>query len=91
MEWEKKTLEKFKVMISKIPLFHRGIAENAVSKKAQENERLRGGMFVEEEDVISAFFSDVPVSFYSMMVRLLEQNGYNYKQYGFPERQHLYK
>ena len=90
MEWEKKTLEKFKVIISKIPLFHRGIAENAVSKKAQENARLRGSI-VEEEDVISAFFSDVPVPFYSMMVRLLEQNGYNYKQYGFPERHHLYK
>lgn len=91
MEWEKKTLEKFKLMISRIPLFHRGIAENAVSKKAQENAELRGGALVEERDVVSAFFSDVPIPFYSMMVRLLEQSGFDYKQYGFPESRHIFK
>jgi hypothetical protein len=84
MDWEPKTQERFKLMISKMPLFHRGIAEETVTKEAQENARLRGSSVVEEEDVVGAFFSDVPSPFYSMMVRLLEQSGFDYKKYGFP-------
>ncbi len=84
MEWEAKAQEKFKAMISKMPLFHRGIAESAVSQKARENARERGAAQVEEEDIISAFFSDVPKPFYSMMIRLMEQSSFDYKKYGFP-------
>lgn len=85
MNWDIATQEKFKLMISKIPVFHRHITEEAVTKKAEENARLRGAGQIEEEDVISAFFSDVPSPFYSMMVRLLEQAGFDYKRYGFPK------
>lgn len=85
MEWDQKTLNNFEVIISKIPIFHRRIAECIVRKKAEENARLRGAQLVEEKDVVSAFFSDVPLPFYSMMVRLLEQNGFDYKKYGFPK------
>jgi hypothetical protein len=91
MEWEVNTLKKFKGMIDKIPLFHRGIAQNVVTKKSEENAKLRGGQYVEEQDVVSAFFSDVPIPFYSMMVRLLEQSGFDYKQYGFPGNHRNFK
>lgn len=86
MEWERKTEEKFKLMISKIPVFHRRITEQVVTKKAAEFAGLRNSARIEEEDVISAFFSDVPSPFYSMMVRLLEQAGFDYKKYGFPRQ-----
>jgi hypothetical protein len=86
MEWESQVQDKFKLIISKIPLFHRGMAAIAVSKKAEENARVRGVTVVEEQDVVSAFFSDVPIPFYSMMVRLMEQSGFDYKQYGFPRK-----
>ncbi|MDD2689903.1 MAG: hypothetical protein PHT41_07130 [Candidatus Omnitrophica bacterium] len=86
MDWEKKTEDKFKLMISKIPVFHRRITEQAVTKKATEFAGLRNAGRVEEEDVISAFFTDVPSPFYSMMVRLLEQTGFDYKKYGFPKQ-----
>lgn len=85
MSWDIKTQEKFNFMISKIPLFHRRIAESVVKKKAEENARQRNAQLVQEEDVISAFFSDVPTPFYSMMVKLLEQSGFDYKRYGFPK------
>ncbi|MEW6008403.1 MAG: hypothetical protein AB1629_02075 [Candidatus Omnitrophota bacterium] len=85
MDWESKTQEKLKLMISKIPVFHRHITEQVVTKRAEENARLRNSSLVEELDVISAFFSDVPSPFYSMMVRLLEQTGFDYKKYGFPK------
>lgn len=73
-------------MISKIPVFHRHITEEVVTKRAQENARQRQALQVEEQDIISAFFSDVPTPFYSMMVRLLEQTGFDYKKYGFPKK-----
>lgn len=85
MNWDNSTQGKFRIMVSKIPVFHRRIAEEAVVKKAEENARLRNSSQIQEEDVIAAFFSDVPSPFYSMMVRLLEQSGFDYKKYGFPK------
>jgi len=87
MLWEAKTEEKFKRLISRIPVFHRRITESVVIGQAQNNALLRKSTQVEEQDVIAAFFSDVPSPFYSMMVRLLEQNGFDYKKYGFPKVQ----
>jgi len=85
MNWDAGTQEKFKLFTSKIPIFHRHITEEAVVKMAEENARKRDCAQVEEQDVITAFFSGVPSPFYSMMVRLLEQTGFNYKKYGFPK------
>ena len=85
MNWNPQTLEKFKVMTSKIPIFHRAITLEVVTKKAEELAVARQASQVEEVDIINAFFSDVPSPFYSMMVRLLEQNGFDYKKYGYPK------
>ncbi|MDD5237004.1 MAG: hypothetical protein PHU91_05015 [Candidatus Omnitrophica bacterium] len=87
MLWETKTEEKFKTLISRIPVFHRRITESVVVQQAQNNALLRKSTQVEEQDVIAAFFSDVPSPFYSMMVRLLEQSGFDYKKYGYPKNQ----
>lgn len=85
MDWDVKTQEKFGLLISKIPVFHRRITEEAVIKRSEEMARLRNSLLVQEQDVISAFFLDVPSPFYSMMVRLLEQTGFDYRKYGFPK------
>ena len=86
MEWDPKIEEKFSVLIAKLPVFHRHIAESAVRSKAQENAAKRNASCVGEEDIITAFFSDVPSPFYSMMIRLLEQSGFDYRKYGFPKK-----
>ena len=85
MDWDQKTQEKFKIFTSKIPVFHRHITEKVVIKAAEESAKVRGAQRVEEEDVVSVFFSDVPSPFYSMMVRLLDQTGFDYGKYGFPK------
>lgn len=85
MNWEKETENKFKILISKIPVFHRHITESVVTRQAEKIANTRNCPQVEEQDVIAAFFSDVPSPFYSMMVRLLGQNGFDYKKYGFPK------
>jgi len=86
MDWDTKTQEKLNLMISRIPIFHRHIAQEAVVRKAEENAQKRNSSVIEEIDVVGAFFSDVPSPFYSMMIRLLDQMGFDYKQYGFPKR-----
>ena len=83
MEWNPQVRQKLDSMIVKIPVFHRRITEVAVTKVAEESAKKRNASFVEEEDVVGAFFSGVPSPFYSMMVRLLEQSGFDYKQYGY--------
>ncbi|MCU0666381.1 MAG: hypothetical protein MUF05_04740 [Candidatus Omnitrophica bacterium] len=85
MDWDIEVKERLKQMTAKIPVFHRHITQNAVTLKAEENARQRNCPKVEEVDVLGAFFSDVPSPFYSMMVRLLEQSGFDYKKYGFPK------
>ena len=87
MDWNIKTQEKFKLMVAKMPVFHRRIAEEAVTLKAQENAKARAARQVEEQDVIAALFSDVPKPFYSLMIRLLEDVGFDYRKYGFPRQQ----
>jgi hypothetical protein len=84
MNWNPQVKEKFDIFILKIPVFHRRITQEAVTKKAEELASARKAASVEEQDVIGAFFSDVPSPFYSMMVRLLEQTGFDYRKYGFP-------
>lgn len=91
MDWEQKVKDKFQAMTLKIPVFHRHITEEAVTKKAKENALARNSRNVNEEDVISAFFSEVPPAFYSMMVRLLEQAGFDYRKYGFPKNTDQYR
>ncbi len=85
MIWEAAVESKFKLLISKIPVFHRHITESAVIRQAEAIALSRNSAQVEEQDVIGAFFSDVPSPFYSMMIRLLEQNNFDYKKYGFPK------
>jgi len=85
MDWDNATKDKFQKMTAKIPLFHRRLTEEAVSKMAQENALARKSSKIEEVDVVSAFFSGVPSPFYSMMIRLLDQAGFDYKKFGFPK------
>lgn len=86
MDWDTKTQEKFKLMISRIPVFHRHITEEVVTRRAEEVAKIRQAKEIQEQDVIAAFFSDVPSPFYSMMVRLLEQTGFDYRKCGFPRK-----
>ena len=81
LEWESKALEKYKEMIAKIPPFPREIARIVVDRKAQINAAGRGASLVEEPDIVKAFLSEVPMAFYSLMVRLLNEVGFDYKKY----------
>ena len=80
-EWESQTEEKYKTMLAKIPLFHREITREVVDKMAVINAQERGAAAVEEADVIRAFLSEVPKAFYSLMARLMDDVGFDYRKY----------
>ncbi|MFA6378843.1 MAG: hypothetical protein WCX16_03570 [Candidatus Omnitrophota bacterium] len=80
MQWEKMTQQKYDLMISKIPLFHREITKQVVPLKAEENAKTRGASAIGEGDVIQAFLTEVPKAFYSMMIRLMDDVGFDYKK-----------
>ena len=81
LQWESSARKKYETMITKIPLFHREIAKIVVDKKAPMLARERGSDMVEEQDIVRAFFSEVPMTFYSLMIRLLQEAGFDYKKY----------
>ena len=85
MPWEQLTQDRFNRMVAKIPVFHRRITQELVIPRAEELARKRSSSRVEEQDVIGAFFFDVPSPFYSMMIRLMEQSGFDYKKHGYPK------
>ncbi len=79
--WQADARQKYETMIAKIPIFHRAIAKQIVDKKAPMLAQGRGASMVEEQDIIRAFFSEVPMAFYSLMIRLLDEVGFNYQKY----------
>ncbi len=81
MEWDKETRDRFKLMISKMPLFHRRMAEKAALAKAEALAKERGSEEIQEEDVVKAFFKEIPKPFVGLMVNLMKDVGFNYKKY----------
>ena len=80
IEWDATALERYELIISKIPLFHRNIAKIVVDKKALSNAQERESNVIEEGDIVSAFFSEVPKAFYSLMIRLFDEVGFEYDE-----------
>jgi hypothetical protein len=81
MQWEPTALAKYNKMLNLIPIFHRGIAKEVVNIKSEQNAQARGASQVEEADIVKAFFSEVPKAFYSLMVRIMDETGFDYKKY----------
>jgi len=41
----------------------------------------RGSSTVEEMDIVQAFSTEVPKAFYSLMIRIMDEAGFDYKKY----------
>ncbi|MCM8774357.1 MAG: hypothetical protein NC820_06460 [Candidatus Omnitrophica bacterium] len=75
IKWSDKAEEVFKKIISNLPLFHRTIAQSLVKETAEKIAGERKSEFVEEKDLIEAFFREVPPAFRGMMERLFKELG----------------
>jgi hypothetical protein len=67
-----------------MPIFHRHMTEIGATQKAEQLALARGSRVVEEADLMQAMFTEVPMQFYSLMIRLLDQVGFDYKKYHLP-------
>ena len=81
MNWDEAALVKYNKMLNLIPVFHRRIAKEVVNKKAEQNAQDRGSHQVQEQDIVYAFLSEVPKAFYSLMIRIMNEVGFDYKRY----------
>ncbi|MFZ5799895.1 MAG: hypothetical protein ACOY3D_00730 [Candidatus Omnitrophota bacterium] len=79
--WDKNLEAKFNLMISKIPMFHRQIASRVAKTAAEDYARQRNSPTVNEGDVVKAFLDEVPKPFYSMMIKLFDEVGFDYRKY----------
>ena len=81
--WNKDADEKFKLLIAKVPVFLRGIAEEKVSKSAQSLAQKENRIEITEKDLVDAFFQETPFGFHGPMKTDMEAVGIDYKKYGY--------
>ncbi len=81
INWEDKAKNDFDKVIENLPQFHRTIAKVLVKAKAEQLAKNRNSETVQNEDLIKAFFAEVPPAFKEMMKRLLNQYNINYTEY----------
>jgi 2-hydroxy-3-keto-5-methylthiopentenyl-1-phosphate phosphatase len=81
IKWKESSKEVFNKVIDNLPQFHRSIAKQLVKEKAEELAQGRNSEFVEDKDMVVAFFQEVPPAFKDMMKRLFSQLNIDYSQY----------
>jgi len=81
MTWDSIALSKYNKMLNLIPIFHRRLAQEVVNKKAEQNAIERNSSKVEEVDIVKAFVSEVPKAFFSLMIRIMHEVGFDYKKH----------
>ncbi len=81
MDWEPVALGKYNKMLNLIPIFHRRLTQEVVNKKAEQVAQARGSAQVQEADIVQAFLTEVPKAFFSLMVRIMDEVGFDYKKY----------
>jgi hypothetical protein len=81
MPWEQGAMNKYRKMLHMIPVFHRRLAQEVVNKKAELCAQGRGAAQVQEEDIVAAFLTEVPKAFYSLMIRIMGEVGFDYKKH----------
>lgn len=81
IRWDDRAKEKFDKIINNLPQFHRTIAQKLVKEKAQILAMDRKSEVVEDKDLITAFFQEVPPAFKDMMKRLLSKLEIDYSQF----------
>lgn len=82
IQWENRAKEIFEKITGSLPQFHRSIAQKLVKESAEEIARNRGGGdCVTENDLIRAFFKEVPPAFKDMMKRMFQKHSIDYCDY----------
>ncbi|MFB3919865.1 MAG: PCP reductase family protein [Candidatus Velamenicoccus archaeovorus] len=83
ISWDNATQEKFKVLIGKMPVFMRPVAEKTIVQKAEGLVRQDNRSEITEKDMVDAFFAETPFGFQGLMKNDLLSVGIDYTKYGY--------
>lgn len=83
ISWDNATQEKFKVLIGKMPVFMRPLAEKTIIQKAENLVRQDNRLEITEKDMVDAFFAETPFGFQGLMKNDLSSVGIDYMKYGY--------
>ncbi|MBU1121281.1 MAG: radical SAM protein [Candidatus Omnitrophota bacterium] len=81
IKWDDVVEKKFRTAISKMPFFHRRIAEKMVKAKSESIARQKNDGQVSEQELVSAFFEETPSAFKGLMKGVLADADIDYKKY----------
>ncbi|MCP4653395.1 MAG: radical SAM protein [Candidatus Omnitrophica bacterium] len=81
VSWDAQAQGKFDLTISKMPFFHRRIAEKMVKAKSENLARENNKGLVSEKEVATAFFQEVPAAFKGLMKTILKEAELDYTKY----------
>lgn len=82
MDWDKHAQEKFELMVAKVPVFLRPIAQQKVGKRAEALAARDNRAQVSEKDMVDAFFLETPFGFHGPMKTDMKDLGIDYTAYG---------
>lgn len=81
--WDKAAEEKFRLLIAKMPVFMRSVAQKAVTQKAEALVKKDNRSEITEKDMVDAFFAETPFGFQGLMKNDLNALGIDYTKYGY--------
>ncbi len=79
--WSPEAKDIFDKITGNLPQFHRAIAQKLVKQSAEDIALGKNKPCVEEDDLIEAFFKEVPPAFKEMMKKLLTKLDIDYSQF----------
>lgn len=79
--WDQVVESKLKAAVVNMPFFYRTVAEKMVRQQAENLARKRNSLIISEEDMVLAFFKEVPGPFKGMMKDMLKKVGVEYTKY----------
>lgn len=83
ISWDGATQEKLRILIGKMPVFMRPIADKAIARKAENLARQDNRSEITEKDMVDAFFTETPFGFQGLMKNDLSSVGIDYTKYGY--------
>ncbi|UCD15637.1 MAG: radical SAM protein [Candidatus Omnitrophota bacterium] len=81
VKWDEIVEKKFKEAVSKMPFFHRRIAEKLVKAKSESIARRENNGEISEGVLVNAFFQETPAVFKGLMKGVLKEAQIDYNKY----------
>ena len=83
VSWDKDAKIKFDLLIEKVPVFLKDMAQSKVLQKTENIVRKDNRNLINEKDLVDAFFAATPFGFHGPMKTDMMSIGLDYTKYGY--------